>query len=113
MAKGTPIEEMMQNGVDEVSDSCDSYDLTISIKKTEIVYQPAPEKPYKEPAITIIRLQVVDTFSYLGSTLSRVVHIDDEVNAKIAKASASRSIWDQRGIRHSLDFSLTRFLTQS
>ena len=32
-AKGAPTEEKMQKGVDQVSDSCDSYDLTISIKK--------------------------------------------------------------------------------
>ena len=55
----------MQKGVDQVSDSCDGYDLTISIKKTVMVYQPAPEKPYKEPTITVKgeRLQVVDKFS--------------------------------------------------
>ena len=41
MAKGALTEEKMQKGVDQVSDSCDSYDLTISIKKTEVVYQPA------------------------------------------------------------------------
>ena len=50
------------------------------------------------------RLQVVDRFTYLGSTLSRVVHIDDEVNARIAKTSAAfgqlrGSVWDQSGIR--------------
>ena len=28
---------MMQKGVDQVSDFCDDYDLTISIKKTEVV----------------------------------------------------------------------------
>ena len=33
-AKGAPTDEKMQKGVDQVSDSCDSYDLTISIKKT-------------------------------------------------------------------------------
>ena len=89
MAKGAPTEEKMQKSVDQVSDSCDSYDLTISIKKTEVVYQPAPGKPYKEPTITLKgqRLQVVDNFSYLGSTLSRVVRINDEVNARIGKAS--------------------------
>ena len=43
----------MHKGVEQVSDSCDSYDLTISIKKTEVVYQPAPGKPYKEPTITV------------------------------------------------------------
>ena len=33
MAKGAPTEKKMQKDVDQVSDSCDSYDLTISIKK--------------------------------------------------------------------------------
>ena len=82
MAKGAPTEEKMQKGVDQVSDSCDSYDLTISIKRTEVVYQPAPGKPYKEPTITVKgqRLQVVDKFTYLGSTLSRVVHIRSRSN---------------------------------
>ena len=47
---------------------------------------------------------MVDKFTYLGSTLSRVVHIDDKVNARIVKASAAfgrlrGSIWDQSGIR--------------
>ena len=75
-------------------------------KKTNVVYQPAPGKPYKEPNNTVNgqRLQVVDKITYLGSTLSRVVHIDDEVNARITKASAAfgrlrGSIWDRSGIR--------------
>ena len=88
MAKGAPTGEKMQKGVDQISDTCDSYDLTISIKKTEVVDQPPLGKPYKEPTITVKgqRLQVVDKFTYLESPLSRVVHIDDEVNARIAKA---------------------------
>ena len=54
--------------------------------------------------VTGQRLQVVDKSTYLGSTLSRVVHIDDEVNARIDKASAAlgrlrRSIWVRSGIR--------------
>ena len=100
MAKGAP------KGVNQVSDSCDSYHLTISIKNTEMVYQPATGKPYKEPTITVKRqrLQVVDKFTYLRSTLSRVVHIDDEVIARIAKASAAfgrlrGSVLDRSGIR--------------
>ena len=50
------------------------------------------------------RLQVVNKFNYIGSTLSKVVYIDDEVNARIAKASAAfgrprGSIWDRSGIK--------------
>ena len=83
IAKGAQTEENMQKGVEQLSDSCDSYDLTTSIKKTEVVYQPAPGKPHKMPTITVKgqRLQMVDMFTYHGSTLSRDVHIDDEVNA--------------------------------
>ena len=90
MAKGAPTEGKVQKGVNQVSDCCDCYDLTISIKN-EVVYQPGLGKPYKELVITVKgrRLQVVDKFTYLGSTLSRVVHIDDEVNARIAKAGAA------------------------
>ena len=106
MAKGAPTEQKMQKGVDQVSDSCDSIDFTISIKKTKVIYQPAPGKPYKEPTITVKgqRLQVVDKFTYLGSTLSRVIRIDDEANARIAKASAAfgqlrGSVGDRSGIR--------------
>ena len=47
MAKCAPTEEEMLKGADQVSDSCDSYDLTISMKKTEMVYQQAPWKTYK------------------------------------------------------------------
>ena len=91
MAKGAPTKEKMQKDVDQVSDSYDSYDLTISIKKTEVVYQPAPGKPYKERTITVKsqRLEVVDQFTYPGSTLSRIEHIDVEVSVRIAKACAT------------------------
>ena len=96
----------MQEAMDRVSQACDNYDLTVSMKKAEVVYQPAHGKPYSEPTITVNRqrLQVVDKFTYLGSTLSRAVHIDDEVTARIAKASVAfdrqyGNVWDWNGIR--------------
>ena len=33
------LQQKIRKGVDQVSDSCDSYDLTISIKKTASVRQ--------------------------------------------------------------------------
>ena len=46
---------------------------------------------------------MVDKFTYFGSTLSRVVLIDDEVNARTAKASSAFGrlhgrVWDRSGI---------------
>ena len=69
------------------------------------MHQPAPGKPYVEPNISINnqRLKAVNKFTYLGSTLSRNVVIDDEVNLRLAKASAAfgrlyKNVWNRRGI---------------
>ena len=95
----------MQHSVDKFSDACDNFGLTISTKKTEVMHQPAPGKPYVEPNISVNgkRLNVVEKFTYLGSTLSRTAVIDDEVNTRLAKASASfgrlhKNVWDRNGI---------------
>ena len=53
MTKGAPTEAKIQKGVDQVSDSCDNYGLTISKKRPRWFYQPAPGKPYKKPIITV------------------------------------------------------------
>ena len=96
----------MQRVMDQVSQSCDNYDLTISTKKTEVVHQPAPGNPYNEPTITVNgqKLKLVDKFTYLRSTLSRAVHVDDEVTARIAKASVAferlrGNVWERNGIK--------------
>ena len=106
MAKGAPTEEKMQKRCGSSMWFMWQLWSHNQHKKTEVVYQQAPGKPYKEPTITVKgqRLQVVDKFTYLGSTLSRFVRIDDEVNARIAKVSAAfgrlrGSIWDRSGIR--------------
>ena len=86
------------------------HDITmisqLAKKKTEVVHQPAPGKQYNEPTITVNRqkLQVVDKFTYMGGTLSRAVHIDVKVTARIAKASVAfgrlrANVWEQNGIK--------------
>uniref|UniRef100_A0A8C5P9E5 C2H2-type domain-containing protein n=1 Tax=Leptobrachium leishanense TaxID=445787 RepID=A0A8C5P9E5_9ANUR len=96
----------MQHSVDIFADACNNFGLTINRKKTEVMYQPAPRKPYAEPSITISgqRLNAVDKFTYLGSILSRSVVMDDELIARLAKANAAfgrlrKNVWDRRGIR--------------
>ena len=71
MDKNASSEAKMQRAMDQVAQSCDNYDLTISTKKTEVVHQLAPGKPYSEPTITVNgqNLKVVDKFALMGSTL--------------------------------------------
>ena len=102
----TNAEMKMQEDKDRVSQASENYDPKISTKKTEVVYQPPPGKPYNEPTITVNeqRLQAVDKFTYLGNTLSRAVHIDDEVTARksiaiVAFGRLRGNVWDRSGVR--------------
>ena len=102
-ALSTNTEQIMQHGKNCSSQGCENFGLT---KKTKVMYQPAPGKPYQEPHITVKgqNLQAVDNFTYLGSTLSKVVHIDTEVNNRIAKASVTfgrlrENVWERIAIR--------------
>ena len=99
------IKANMQNCVDKFSMACDNFGLIISPKKTEVMHQPAPGKPYVEPNITIKgqHLKVVETFTYLGNTHSKSIVMDDEMNPRLAKVSTAfgqlnRNVWNHRGI---------------
>ncbi|KAK9395647.1 hypothetical protein NXF25_019008 [Crotalus adamanteus] len=98
-------EQEMQASMDKFAAACDNFGLFINTKKTEVMYQPVPKAQYQEPTITVKgqKLQAVDQFTYLGSTLSRAVTIDIEVNCRIAKASSTfgrlrTNVWDRHGI---------------
>ncbi|XP_052799506.1 uncharacterized protein LOC128231126 [Mya arenaria] len=108
-------ESEIQQSLKQFSSACDNFGLTISIKKIEVLHQPAPEKPYVEPTLLVkdTKLNVVDRFTYLGSTLSRAVHINDEINCRIAKASAAfgrlrTNVWERRGIKLDTKISVYR-----
>ena len=63
----------------------------------------SPHTNFLDPTIIVKgqKLQTVDKFTYIGSTLSRNVLIDDEVDARIAKASTAygrlrKNVWDRQ-----------------
>ena len=95
----------MQVEMDSLSAACNNFGLTISAKKTEVMFQPAPGNQYHKPQISVNgqTLQAVETFTYLGSTLSRTTTIDAEINNRISKASSAfgrlrEKVWERRGI---------------
>lgn len=96
----------MQVIMDKFSAATKRFGLVISIKKTQVMYQPAPGQPYQSPHVHVdgVELEAVDKFVYLGSTLSRSVCIDDEVTHRLSKASSAfgllkAKLWDTRGIK--------------
>ena len=98
-------EEDMQEIMDLFSSACTAFGLTISIKKTKVMFTPAPGAPYVEPNIYVngTRLEVVDTFVYLGSTIARDASLDAEIRLRIQKASTGfgqleKRVWSDRDI---------------
>ena len=78
----THTEMEMQHLMDSFEAACTALGLTISLKKTVLMYQPTPGKTYVEPSIYVYgqKLAVVPKFVYLGNTLNCSNSIDDEVN---------------------------------
>ena len=82
--------EEMQNIVDAFSNASKKFGLKINIKKTEVLYQPNSTRTREEDIMVDgNKLNSVLEFTYLGSTISSDGCIDDEIQRRMAKASAS------------------------
>ena len=99
-------EDDLQRLINSLSVVTKRLGLTISIKKTEVMFQPAKESTANMPEIKIEgkALNKVDSFTYLCSSLSSSNNLDGEVSIHIAKASASygrlhQRVWNERGLK--------------
>ncbi|KYO42070.1 hypothetical protein Y1Q_0002715 [Alligator mississippiensis] len=93
-------ESDMQLSMDHFSSAYDNFGFTINTKKTELMHHPSSEKPYVVNGHT---LQAMEKFTYLDSTLSYAVHVNDENNARIAEAGVAfgrlrANVWERRGM---------------
>ena len=75
------------------------FGLTVSIKKTQVLRQLAPNTAWPPPNITMDgnALKNVDTFKYLGSCINSAANLDDEVLCRISGCLHTR-VWHERGI---------------
>ena len=65
------------------------FGLTISLKKTEVLHQPAPGGNKTAPVITIDSPQLanVESFKHLDNIISQDCALDRKIDARISKAS--------------------------
>ena len=82
-------ESDLQIIADKFAETSRLFGLTISLGKTEVLFQPAPASTTPPPSISIegTQLKTVDDFRYLGSTISNDDSLDKEINVRICKAS--------------------------
>ena len=81
----------LQATVNKFAEATHLFGLTISIKKTEVLYQPSPAQRLPPPSISIdgSELKNVDQFKYLGSIMSSDGTLSKEIESRISKASQS------------------------
>ena len=81
--------EEMQKIVDAFSDASKKFGLKINIKKAEVLYQSNSTRTREEDIMVDgNKLSSVLEFTYLGSTISSDGCIDNEIQWRMAKASA-------------------------
>ena len=80
--------------------------MTVNVKKTEVLHQPAPRAPYTAPMILLngTPLNVTTTFKYLGSTIANDCSLNKELLARIQLASAvfgqlRERLWNKHNIK--------------
>ena len=73
------------------AESAQLFELEVSLKKTEVLHQPAPQEEYHAPHISIgeTNLKSLQQFMYLCCTISSNVRIDGEINNILAKANCA------------------------
>ena len=108
-------ESVAQQLFDRFSNAARRFGLTVSLKKTEVMLQPARGDSATIPVIKsgVTVLKVVDRFCYLGSVLSSDAGIDNDISNRLGKAGAAfgrltRRLWDDHGIRLSTKIAVYR-----
>ncbi|XP_063600256.1 uncharacterized protein LOC134776430 [Penaeus indicus] len=91
------------------------FGLEVSLKKTEVLHQPAPREEYRPPHITIgeTELKAVHQFTYLGCTITSDAKIDREVDNRLARANSAfgslyKRVWNNRQLTKGTKISVNR-----
>ncbi|XP_076042061.1 uncharacterized protein LOC143025963 [Oratosquilla oratoria] len=108
-------ESDLQLIVDKFAEGARLFGLTISLGKTEVLFQPAPTSTSQPPSIFIegTQLKNAKEFKYLGSTISNDGSLDKEISTRICKASQAHSrlrtrVLNQRNVRLSTKLKMYR-----
>ena len=88
-------EESLQTLLDRFAQSCKSFGLEISLKKTVTMHQ-GSSGWNSEINVAGNSLDSVDKFCYLGSTLTKNLDLNDEIAKRISKATMNIGLLKKR-----------------
>ena len=109
------MEEALQYIVNCFSDAAKNFGLTISLKKTEVLYQPPPRGAYSRPHISIdsTNLNTMKHFIYLGSVISNDATVSKDLENRSSKACSSfgrlsKRVWQSHSLHLSTKIQVSR-----
>ena len=89
----------LQVMLNRFSDASRQFGLTISLGKTEVLFQRVPNSVAPLPAISMDDV-VVDSFNYLGSVISNDGSLDKHIGPRISKPSQALGRLCNRLLNH-------------
>lgn len=99
-------ETALQHATSCFAEAAQLFGLEVSLKKTEVLHQPAPLEVYRPPHVKIgeAELKAVQQFTYLGCAISSDAKIDKEVDSRLAKANSAfgrlySRVWGNKHLR--------------
>ena len=92
----------LQAMLNSFSEASKLFGLTMSLGKTEVLFQRTPNSVSPQPAISIddVELKDVDSFKHLGSVISSDSSLDKEIASRISKASQALGHLRNRLLNH-------------
>ena len=105
--------------VNKIAEASCLFGLAISLSKTEVLFQPAPDAVAYRPTTSIddTQLSTADDFKYRDSVISSDGSLDKEISARICKTSQTfgrpkSRVLSQHNIRQSMKLKVYRHLKQ-
>ncbi|RXN24108.1 RNA-directed DNA polymerase from mobile element jockey-like protein [Labeo rohita] len=101
--------------LDQLIHATQLFGLEVSLKKTEVLHQPAPKEDHHPPHITIgeIELKSGHQFTYLGCIITSDAKIAEELDNRLAKANSAfgrlyKWVWYNKQLKQSTKISVYR-----
>ena len=105
----------LQRVTSSFAEAAQLFSIEVSLKKTEVLHQPAPKETYCPPHLTIgeTELKAVQQFTYLRCTISSDIKIDKEVDNRLTKANSAfcrlySRVWSSKHLKKATKISIYR-----
>ena len=111
----------LQTLMNKFADAANRFGLTVSLKKTEVMVQESLSSWCNAASAVTVddkALATVDKFTYLGSVLCNTRGVDNDISARLAKASSAfgrlhRRLWTEHQVKLSTKVAVYRAVVVS